>query len=676
MDMSDVDAQYDLELESRQLNTQLDQGFSPRIPLEEAAATAVTAATTSPTTELSKTRLPCLTEKELNEFHRMMADPEYPNNKMLLNSAQRIELLLLLENEHFKPAWFEPKNPKSVARLSKLKHNAKTNYCVKDKQLYRIVRSKDRDDEEVLRQAFVYDAGDIIVACHKAIGHAGEDKTAIHINSKYYGISRMQVRQLLKHCVTCIKMAPNKTRALQPIHVEKTLERLQIDLMDMGSIPAGPFKWILHIKDHFSKYSMLYALITKESSKIADCLQEFVRYYGVPEIIQSDNGREFKGAVAMLCKRLKIKVINGRPRHPQTQGLVEQANGVAKKKINAWIHDTGSKYWPDALPVVEAQMNNQGHTSLPRHLTPFKVFNNRQPRMLPDLQATTDAEWIELIETVEEDAISSFCNQIHGLKETSPLQLNLAKDLLDALPEEKDDSSRSIYNELQGNTIISTAEEVEEVETLLQKQDKMTLQHQELVRERMKEKYLKQNDVQQFEVGQIVTLKLPIEDRSAVDDRRLFCKVIEVPVDNKHKLQCQYGIISNLYPTRQLNYVHPILQTRISEASDDWHKLEITLTKAARLNSTSDRVAIKCSCRGKCTGSPRCQCSKNQKKCTQYCHDAERQCDNSSTILEGTEQAIITVAGAMEAPSLPILTRKRSRANTRAEDIRKSRKAT
>ena len=63
----------------------------------------------------------------------------------------------------------------------------------------------------------------------------------------------------------------------------------------------------------------------------------------VPEIIvvQSDNGREFKGAVAMLCKRLKIKVINGRPRHPQTQGLVEQANSVAKKKINAWIHDAG-----------------------------------------------------------------------------------------------------------------------------------------------------------------------------------------------------------------------------------------------------------------------------------------------------------------------------------------------
>ena len=75
-----------------------------------------------------------------------------------------------------------------------------------------------------------------------AIGHPREDKTAIHMNSKYCGISRMQVRQILKHCATCIKVAPNKIRApLQPIRVGKTLERLQIDLMDMGSISAVSF---------------------------------------------------------------------------------------------------------------------------------------------------------------------------------------------------------------------------------------------------------------------------------------------------------------------------------------------------------------------------------------------------------------------------------------------------
>ncbi len=39
----------------------------------------------------------------------------------------------------------------------------------------------------------------------------------------------------------------------------------------------------------------------------------------------------FKGVLLILLQRYGIKVINGRPRHPQTQGLVEQANGVMKK---------------------------------------------------------------------------------------------------------------------------------------------------------------------------------------------------------------------------------------------------------------------------------------------------------------------------------------------------------
>ena len=327
--------------------------------------------------------------------------------------------------------------------------------------------------------------------------------------------------------------------------------------MDMGSIPAEQYKWILHIKDHFSKYSMLYALTTKESSRIADFLQQFIKHYGVPDIIQSDNGKEFKGAVAILCKRLKIKVINGRPRHPQTQGLVEQANGVAKTKINAWMADTGSKYWPDALSIVEAQMNNQKHTSLPRHLTPYQVFHNKGPRRLVEAQIAVDNEWIELLETIDEDAINTYCNPTSN--PAPSLHLNLAKDLIETLPVETEDATP----EPDG---IEVADEA-----LLEEQDidRQVLEHQAFVRDRMIQKYSLNHDIQQFEVDQIVTLKLPVEDRSALDDRRLFCKVAERPADHKYQLQCQYGIISNLYPTRQLNKVHPVLQTRFLEASND-----------------------------------------------------------------------------------------------------------
>ena len=46
-------------------------------------------------------------------------------------------------------------------------------------------------------------------------------------------------------------------------------------------------------------------------------------FYGEPEIFQMDNGKEFQGAILILLKRFGIHTIDGGPRRPQTQVLVE-----------------------------------------------------------------------------------------------------------------------------------------------------------------------------------------------------------------------------------------------------------------------------------------------------------------------------------------------------------------
>ncbi|CAG8548698.1 16365_t:CDS:1, partial [Dentiscutata heterogama] len=57
-----------------------------------------------------------------------------------------------------------------------------------------------------------------------------------------------------------------------------------------------------------------------------------------PTILQLDNGKEF---IAQTIKELivlwpSVKIINRRPRHPQSQGLVEWANGILKQKLGKW----------------------------------------------------------------------------------------------------------------------------------------------------------------------------------------------------------------------------------------------------------------------------------------------------------------------------------------------------
>lgn len=75
--------------------------------------------------------------------------------------------------------------------------------------------------------------------------------------------------------------------------------------------------------------------------------------------MHADNGKEFKGALLILHRKYGIQVINGAPRSPQTQGLVEQANGVVEAKLRAWKMDNGSTEWADGLLEVTLAMNRQ-----------------------------------------------------------------------------------------------------------------------------------------------------------------------------------------------------------------------------------------------------------------------------------------------------------------------------
>ena len=52
-------------------------------------------------------------------------------------------------------------------------------------------------------------------------------------------------------------------------------------------------------------------------------------------------------------------MINSRPRHPQSHGMVEQANRVLKGKIAAWRSDHQSASWIGSLPEVISAMNSQ-----------------------------------------------------------------------------------------------------------------------------------------------------------------------------------------------------------------------------------------------------------------------------------------------------------------------------
>ena len=130
----------------------------------------------------------------------------------------------------------------------------------------------------------------------------------------------------------------------------------------MRHLPHGNKKWILHCVDHWSKFNFAYALEAKSARNVADVLNTHIfPYFGVPCILHSDNGREFvNGVISDLLKlwHSNIQLVSGRPRHPQSQGLVERAHQTLHKKMAAEISASGLKTppWSEWLPQIVCKL--------------------------------------------------------------------------------------------------------------------------------------------------------------------------------------------------------------------------------------------------------------------------------------------------------------------------------
>jgi hypothetical protein len=80
----------------------------------------------------------------------------------------------------------------------------------------------------------------------------------------------------------------------------------------------------------------------------------------LPQILQSDNGLEFKNKLfvqSIASWDGDCKIVYGRPRHPQSQGLVEQANGTAERMLAAAMEQQKTKEWTKLLSQVMYNLN-------------------------------------------------------------------------------------------------------------------------------------------------------------------------------------------------------------------------------------------------------------------------------------------------------------------------------
>ena len=80
-----------------------------------------------------------------------------------------------------------------------------------------------------------------------------------------------------------------------------------------------------------------------------------------------------------MLKYFNVKMLNGAPRHSQSQGSVERGNKDIEDLIFTWQKTSNSSKWAEALDQNQFMKNTRFHWGI--GMTPYKFFLGMKPRM-------------------------------------------------------------------------------------------------------------------------------------------------------------------------------------------------------------------------------------------------------------------------------------------------------
>jgi hypothetical protein len=193
----------------------------------------------------------------------------------------------------------------------------------------------------------------------------------------YWPKAALDVADLVQKCENCQKCARDQkqpsslTQLIQPTW---PLQRWGLDLL--GPLPPaqGNLKYVVVAVDSFSKWIEVKPFATITSATVQKFLwQNIVCRFGVPKAITVDNGTQFDAKTfRAFCDQIGTKVHFTSVRHPESNGLVERANGIIITGIMKSIFNQPRGKWPDELTKVV--WNHNTIVSRSTGFTPFKLL--------------------------------------------------------------------------------------------------------------------------------------------------------------------------------------------------------------------------------------------------------------------------------------------------------------
>jgi ribonuclease HI len=180
--------------------------------------------------------------------------------------------------------------------------------------------------------------------------------------------------QKFENCQKCARDQKQPSSLTQLIQPTWPLQRWGLYLL--GPLPPaqGNLTYFVVAVEYFSKWIEAKPLATITSVTVQKFFwQNIVCRFGVPKAITVDNGTQFDAeAFKEFCDQIGTKIHFASVRHPESNGLVERANGIIMTGIMKLIFNQPRGKWPEEL--IKVAWSHNTTVSRSTGFTPFKLL--------------------------------------------------------------------------------------------------------------------------------------------------------------------------------------------------------------------------------------------------------------------------------------------------------------
>ena len=216
------------------------------------------------------------------------------------------------------------------------------------------------------------------------------------------------IKDFVSNCCKCAesKNLPMEAGTRRPIETPKRpFQWIQIDLVSVSKKPSDKGnRYLLTCVCCLTNFLIMEPIPSKEAIVVLDALCRIFCLAGVPEIVQSDNGKEFVSSIMQThAKWLNIEWRFSTPYKPSTNGRIERRHADLGKILK--LLDSTDNNWCEKIPFVAFEINStiDGETTL----TPFEHFHGwpaRVPHVLQNIPCATNTsnftEWSNKVDKI------------------------------------------------------------------------------------------------------------------------------------------------------------------------------------------------------------------------------------------------------------------------------------